>query len=77
MDNVFIQSGVIAVFYLIIKFIEMRVVLKENKPLKVLLRDTIIVYVSALVGMYIIDEFMLKGEVTKSFPKAFIDTPTF
>lgn len=77
MDNVFIQAGIIAVLYLLIKFGEMRLVLKENKPIKLLMRDTIIVYISAIIGMYIIDEFMLQGAPAKVIPKAFIDNPSF
>ena len=37
------MSGlVVAIMYVIFRFIEMRFILKENKPLKVLFRDTII-----------------------------------
>jgi|688.fasta_scaffold312843_2 hypothetical protein len=77
MDNVFVQAGIIAVLYLLIKFGEMRVILKENKPIKLLMRDTIIVYISSIIGMYIIDQFMLQGVPSKDVPKAFIDSPTF
>ena len=77
MDNVFVQAGIIAVLYLLIKFGEMRFVLKENKPVKLLMRDTVVVYVSAVTGLYIIDQFMLQGEAVKPVPKAFIDNPTF
>ena len=77
MDNLFIQAGIIAVLYLLIKFGEMRLILKETKPIKLLMRDTVIVYISAICGMYIIDQFMLQGEPSKVIPKAFIDNPTF
>ncbi len=77
MDNIFVQAGIIAVLYLLIKFGEMRFVLKENKPIKFLMRDTVIVYISAIMGMYIIDQFMLQGVSVKTVPKAFIDNPTF
>ena len=77
MDNVFIQAGIISVLYLLIKFGEMRLVLKENKPIKLLMRDTIIVYISSIIGMYIIEQFLLQGEITKSAPQAFIDNPSF
>ena len=55
----------------------MRLILKENKPIKLLMRDTIIVFLSALMGMYIIEEFLLQSKVIKSAPNAFIDNPTF
>ena len=77
MENVLIQAGIIAILYLILKFGEMRLVVKENKPVKLLLRDSIIVYISAFLGLYIIDQFMLQGEVSKVVPKAFTDNPSF
>jgi hypothetical protein len=77
MDNVFIQAGIIAVLYLLLKFGEMRFVLKEAKPMKLLMKDTIIVFLSAVVGMYIIEQFMLQGEPSKNVPSAFMDNPTF
>jgi hypothetical protein len=77
MDNVFIQAGIIAVLFLLIKFGEMRLILKENKPVKLLMRDSVIVYISAVIGMYIIDQFLLQGENTKIVTKAFIDNPNF
>jgi hypothetical protein len=77
MENVLIQAGIIAILYLLAKFGEMRLVLKENKPVKLLLRDSIIVYISAVLGLYISDQFMLQGEVGKVTPKAFIDNPSF
>lgn len=77
MENVLIQAAIIAFLYLLIKFGEMRLVLKENKPLKHLLRDSVVVYISAFFGLYIIDQFLLQGEVGKAVPKAFTDSPTF
>jgi len=77
MENVLIQSGIIAFLYLLIKFGEMRLVLKENKPIKILLRDALIVYVSAFTGLYVIDQFLLQGQTVKSAPQAFIDNPSF
>jgi O-antigen/teichoic acid export membrane protein len=77
MENVLIQAGIIAILYLIVKFGEMRLILKENKPVKHLLRDSIIVYISSFAGLYIIDQFMLQGETGKVIPKAFTDNPSF
>ncbi len=54
MDNIFIIAGTVAVTYLLMKFIEMRFVIKENQSLKYLLRDTLIVYMSVIVGTFII-----------------------
>ena len=71
-----LMSGlVVAIMYVIFRFIEMRFVLKENKPLKVLFRDTIIVYLSTVSGLFVLDQFATN--VGKSAPKVFTDIPNF
>jgi hypothetical protein len=71
-----LMSGlVVAIMYVIFRFIEMRFVLKENKPLKVLFRDTIIVYLSTVSGLFVLDQFA--SNVGKSAPKVFTDIPNF
>jgi len=78
MEKYIIHSGIIAFIYLLMKFVEMRIVIKETKPIKELVRDTIIVYLSAMVGLYIIDEFMPSGEtIKKSVTNVFTDHPGF
>ena len=78
MEKYIIHSGIIAFIYLLMKFIEMRIVIKEVKPIKELMRDTLIVYLSAMVGLYIIDEFMPSGEIVKkTVTNVFTDMPGF
>jgi hypothetical protein len=69
-------SGVISVIYLISKFIEMRFVDKESKPLKLLIRDTILVYFSVLFGNFISEQLKpMTHEGT--VPQVFTDNPGF
>ena len=42
--NNLLTSSVISVIYFLFKFIEMRFVLKENKPMKELIKDTFLVF---------------------------------
>ena len=58
MEKYIIHSGIIAFIYLLMKFVEMRMIKKDKKEIKDLIRDTLIVYLSAIVGLYIISEFM-------------------
>jgi hypothetical protein len=76
MDNIYLIGLVISFTFLIAKFIEMRFITKENKPLKSTIIDTIFVYFSVIIGYYIIEQFSLK---TQSFTEApvFIDKPIF
>ena len=50
----FFGALVIAGVYLLFRFLEMRFVIKENKPLKVLLREALIVYLSVIGGDFIL-----------------------
>ena len=50
-------SSVAAFLFLLFKFVEMRFIDKENKPLKVILKDAIIVFITTFVGMLAIQQF--------------------
>ena len=56
MDNIFLVSGIISVIFFIAKFLEMRYVDNEPKPLKLLIRDSILVYVSVVIGSFILEQ---------------------
>lgn len=77
MDNIFLIAGIIAFIFLIAKFIEMRFIEKENKPLKLLVRDTILVYVSVLIGIFTYEQVnpIMEGNVVT--PAVFTDNPSF
>lgn len=76
MDNLFIISGTIAIVYMIVRIAEMKFVLKETKPLKELVRDSVLVCVSSILGLFILDQF--STTINKSVPtSAFIGTPDF
>lgn len=76
MENSFFIAGGISVIYLLIKLIEMRVILKEMKPIKDLARDTIIVYLSSILGIFILEQFS-SGITKPTHTTAFIGNPDF
>ena len=80
MDNIFLNAGIIAVVYLLVRFAEMRIVLKESKPLKLLIRDTLLVYFSVIFGYFIMEQLKpvleIAGEAV-STPQVFTDNPEF
>ena len=59
------------------KFVEMRITKNEAKPMKEMIRDTVIVYLSAIIGLYIIGEFMPTTTVVKTVTNVFTDVPGF
>jgi heme/copper-type cytochrome/quinol oxidase subunit 3 len=64
-SNAYIVSGIIAFVFLVAKFVEMRFsktdeedeAPSQSKPLKFLMRDAFLVYVSSLIGFYVISQF--------------------
>ena len=83
-SNAYIVSGIIAFVFMVAKFLEMRFSSVEEtgaapKPLKIMLRDALLVYVSSLLGFYIIAQFE-EHSVTSSAGKdvaAFTGGPDF
>ena len=78
--NIFMISGIISFVFLIVKFLEMRFVDKESKPLKLLIRDSLLVYFSVIAGNFVIDQLkpiiQEGGEISTS-PAVFTDNPGF
>jgi hypothetical protein len=77
MNNIFVTSGVISIIFLITKFLEMRFIEKENKPLKLLIRDTLVVYFSVIIGHYLLIQINPIIHSGGSAPKIFTDNPDF
>lgn len=79
MDNIFLVAGVISVIYFIAKFLEMRYIDKEPKPLKFLIRDTLLVYVSVILGGFVIEQLkpVINETEIPAAPLAFTDNPPF
>lgn len=80
METIFIIASLISFFYIIAKFIEMRFIEKDNKPLKILIKDTLVVYLCVVMGYFIIEQInpsLLGKEVTKTATQVFTDNPGF
>ena len=79
MNNQVLTSTIISVIYFLFKFLEMRFVAKENKPLKQMVIDTLIVFISATSALLVLDQFNLNELIgnIKSSPSAFINNPDF
>ena len=79
MENIFLVAGIISVIFFIGKFLEMRYIDKETKPLKFLIRDTLLVYISVVSGIFIIEQLkpIINETDIPSSPLAFTDNPPF
>lgn len=86
-SNSYIVSGIIAFVFLVAKFLEMRFTNNNNnadeasqsKPMKLLLRDALLVYVSSLLGFYVITQFEEHSATNESIKEvaAFTGGPDF
>lgn len=80
MDNIFLVAGVITFIFFISKFLEMRYVEKEARPLKVLIKDALLVFLCIVVGNYILEQVnpvlndTLSSNITQT---VFTDNPPF
>ena len=79
MDNIYIVSALISVSYLIFKFAEMRILEKENKPIKDLVKDALMVYISVVVGNFTYQQMqpLSKMKLGDGSAQAFTDAPSF
>ena len=80
MDNIFLLAGVISVVFFIAKFVEMRFTENVPKPLKLMLRDTLVVYVCVVVGYYLLEQikpFSQSGGSVGQVTQIFMDNPEF
>jgi hypothetical protein len=85
----FIVPFAIAIFYILIKILEIKFIEKESKPLKLIIRDTIFVFISSLFVVTVYDnyktpiqEFMdvltnTKTSIPLTHPEVFTDLPGF
>ena len=72
----FFNAFIISIVYLLFKFIEMRFIIKKNRPLKELVREALLVYLSILAGHFIIDQ-IIPLKTSLQVPKVFTDNPDF
>ena len=79
MDNIFLVAGIISVIFFLGKFLEMRYVDKEPTPLKFLVRDSLLVYISVVTGNFVLEQLnpVINEIEIPSAPLAFTDNPPF
>ena len=80
MASIFLIAGVISITFLLVKFLEMRYIEKESKPLKFLIRDALVVYFSVIIANFIMDQLNTAIESSgggKKITPVFTDNPSF
>ena len=80
MDNIFTFALIISIVFFIVKFVEMRFVDSEPKPLKLLVRDTLVVYFSVVFGNFVLEQvepMLNDGDEISKITPVFTDNPGF
>jgi len=79
MTNIFVLAAIISIVFLLAKFLEMRYIEKESKPLKLLIRDSFLVYFSVIIANFVIDQInpVIKGGTSTKITPVFTDNPGF
>lgn len=91
MQHKFLFATVISFAFFVLKFMEMRFVDRENKPLKTLFRETLLVYCSVLAGLFVLEQvtplmqqlggvsakLQAGGKGLGRHPPVFTDNPSF
>ena len=75
-NETFIKGFVVCIVYLIFRFIEMRFILKETITLKKLVRDTLLVYLSFIAGIFVYTQIEPIKDLGK-MPVVFTNNPEF
>jgi hypothetical protein len=82
MKNIFVVAAIVSICFFIVKFLEMRYIEKENKPLKLLIRDTLLVYFSVIIANFVIGQInpIIQGgggTTNNKITPVFTDNPGF
>ena len=78
-NSIFVVAAIISITFLLAKFLEMRYVDDEPKPLKILIRDSLLVYVSVVSGIFVLEQLnpVINESIVPLEPQAFTDNPPF
>ena len=75
--NIFYDACAVSINYTLVLFLEMRFIVKENKPLKTLARDGLVVYFSVIGGDFIMQQIQPLSENLTEKVGAFTNQPDF
>lgn len=84
--NIFLVAGIIAAIFAVGKFMQMKFFdnIKSDKkggtdsvPMKIIVRDTIIAFSSAILGQLLVDQVEPMLDDVQQHAAAFVDNPSF
>ena len=75
MKNIFYISTIITIVFFLFKFIEIKYIINDEKKIKEILRETLMVYLSIVTGIFIYNQFN-ESDQNKNV-NVFLDKPNF
>ena len=76
MVNNFLISLIISIIYIIFKFLDMRYIKKDIKPLKDLILDSCVVFISSIITFLLFEQFNLSEILNNAKPTTEVFTGT-
>ena len=78
MENIFLTSCLVSFVYFVFKLIELKYMkCDDNKPFKEMVKDTLIVYLSSVVGYLLLGQILLVLTDEIKGTQVFTGTPDF
>lgn len=79
MNQTILIAVIISVIFFLIKFIKMRFIDRESEPIKELVKETGYVFLSALLGGFLMEQFKFNNilDTIKEAPTVFTNEPGF
>ncbi len=78
MQDIFIYSLAICTVFFLYKFLEMKFLPDdEKKPVNVIVKESLVVYIVSVIGIYIYSQFDIPELPKSKNTLAFVDNPSF
>ena len=75
-ENIYLTALAVAVIFFVIKFLDIRFIKKEELVIKNLVIDSIIVYFSTIIAIFVLNQFVKQSKIL-SEPPVFLDEAKF
>jgi hypothetical protein len=79
-NHLFITAILISLLYFLLKVIENKVLSKDDLKLKIVFKDSLLVFLSVVIGLNLIEQIIpliYEGSELVTNPPVFTDTPGF
>ena len=76
MNNIYIAL-ITGLLYFCIKFLETRIIKKEQPVFKLLFRDTLLVSITSVIAYFVYGQFSILIEDKQIAPQVFVNEPDF